>query len=41
MKVLKRKWGFYSVLDKDGKEVAVFGSINKAMKYVRTHKNNK
>ena len=40
MKVIKRKWGFYSVV-KDGKEVAVFGSINKAWKYVRTHKNNK
>ena len=38
MKVLKRKWGFYSVLDKDGKEVAVFGSINKAWKYVRQNK---
>ena len=41
MKVLKRKWGFYSVLDKDGKELAVFGSINKAWKYVRNHKTNK
>ena len=40
MKVLKRKWGFYSVV-KDGKEVAVFDSINKAMKYVRNHKANK
>ena len=40
MKVLKRKWGFYSVLDMDGKEIAVFDSINKAMKYVRNHKTN-
>lgn len=41
MKVYKRKWGFYSVLDMDGKEVAVFGSINKAKKYVKNHKGGK
>ena len=38
MKVLKRKWGFYSVVDKQGRELAVFGSINKAWKYVRQNK---
>ena len=38
MKIIKRKWGCYSVLDKQGREVAVFNYYKSAMRYVKSHK---
>ena len=38
MKIIKRKWGFYSVLDKQGRELAVYDSYKLACKYVKNHK---
>ena len=48
MKIRKIKWGFYSILDKDGREIAVANSwseanriINKLLTNRANIKNNK
>ena len=38
MKILKRNNNFYSVVDKQGQEVAVFNYYKSAMRYVKSHK---
>ena len=38
MKILKRNNNFYSVVDKQGREVAVFNYYKSAMRYVKNHK---
>ena len=38
MKIFKRGENFYSVVDKSGREVAVFNYYRSAMRYVKQHK---
>ena len=38
MKIYKRGENFYSVVDKQGREVAVFNYYRSAMRYIRNHK---
>ena len=38
MKIFKRGENFYSVVDKSGREVAVFSLYKQAMKFVKNHK---
>ena len=38
MKIYKRNNNFYSVVDAQGREVAVFNYYKSAMRYVRSHK---
>ena len=38
MKILKRNNNFYSVVDTQGREVAVFNYYKSAMRYVKSHK---
>ena len=35
MKIIKLKWGFYSIIDQNGKEIAVASSWSKANKIIR------
>ena len=35
MKIRKIKWKFYSILDEDGKEIAVAGSWSEARRMIR------
>ena len=41
MKILKRNNNFYSVVDAQGREVAVFNYYKSAMRYVKNHKEGK
>ena len=41
MKIRKIKWKFYSILDKDGKEIAVAGSWNEARRMIKKLMKNK
>ena len=41
MKIYKRNNNFYSVLDAQGREVAVFNYYKSAMRYVKNHKGGK
>ena len=38
MKIYKRNNNFYSVVDAQGREVAVFNYYRSAMRYIRNHK---
>ena len=38
MKIYKRNNNFYSVVDAQGREVAVFSMYKQAMKFVKNHK---
>ena len=38
LKIYKRNNNFYSVVDAQGREVAVFNYYKSAMKYVKNHK---
>ena len=38
MKIKKRNNNFYSVVDAQGREVAVFNYYKSAMRYVKSHK---
>ena len=38
MKIYKRNNNFYSVVDAQGREVAVFNYYKSAMRYVKSHK---
>lgn len=38
MKIYKRNNNFYSVVDAQGREVAVFNYYKSAMRYVKNHK---
>lgn len=38
MKIYKRDNNFYSVVDAQGREVAVFSLYKQAMKFVKNHK---
>ena len=40
MKIVKLHYGMFEVRSKNGKSLAEYDSINKAMKYVRNHKAN-
>lgn len=35
MTIRKLKWGFFSIIDKDGKEIAVANSWSKANKIIK------
>ena len=35
MKIIKMKWGLYSILDKAGREIAVANSWSKANRMIR------
>ena len=35
MRIIKMKWGFYSIIDKAGKEIAVANSWSKANKIIK------
>ena len=35
MTIRKLKWGFFSIIDKDGKEIAVAGSWSEARRMIR------
>ena len=35
MTIRKMKWGFFSIIDKDGKEIAVTNSWSKANKIIK------
>ena len=35
MKIRKMKWGLYSILDKDGEEIAVAGSWSEACRIIK------
>lgn len=35
MKIRKMKWGFFSIIDKAGKEIAVAGSWSEARRMIR------
>ena len=35
MKIIKMKWGLYSILDKAGREIAVANSWSKANKIIK------
>ena len=35
MRIIKIKWGLYSIIDKAGKEIAVAGSWNEANRMIR------
>ena len=39
MKIRKMKYGFYSILDRNGREIAVASSWSKANKIIRKLKN--
>ena len=41
MKIYKRNNNFYSVVDAQGREVAVFNYYRSAMRYVKQHKGGK
>lgn len=41
MKIYKRNNNFYSVVDAQGREVAVFNYYKSAMRYVKSHKGGK
>ena len=41
MKIYKRADNFYSVVNKEGREVAVFNYYKSAMKFVKNHKGGK
>lgn len=41
MKIYKRNNNFYSVVDAQGREVAVFNYYRSAMRYVKNHKGGK
>lgn len=41
MKIYKRNNNFYSVVDAQGREVAVFNYYKSAMRYVKNHKGGK
>ena len=41
MKIYKRNNNFYSVVDAQGREVAVFNYYRSAMRYIRNHKGGK
>ena len=38
MKIIKRGENFYSVVNRQGQEVAVFNYYKSAMRYVKNHK---
>lgn len=35
MKIIKLKWGLYSIIDYEGREIAVANSYREAKKFVR------
>ena len=35
MKIRKIKWGFYSIIDRNGREIAVAGSWSEARRIIR------
>ena len=35
MRIIKIKWGFYSIIDKAGKEIAVANSFREASRMIR------
>ena len=41
MRIIKIKWGFYSIIDKAGKEVAVAGSWSEANRTVKKRHTNR
>ena len=40
MKIIKLKWGFYSIIDRKGKEIAVASTPNEAKKLLKRVKYN-
>ena len=41
MRIIKIKWGFFSIIDKTGREIAVAGSWSEARRIIRKLIKNK